>query len=115
MTPRRIDKPWGHEEIWAHTEHYVGKVLFIRAGHRLSMQHHVTKEETIRVSSGSLQLTLEGLDGEIVEQVMRAGDICHIPPGRRHRLRALTDVTVYEVSTPQLSDVVRHADDYGRA
>lgn len=114
MTPRRIEKPWGHEEIWAHTEHYVGKILSIRSGHRLSMQHHERKEETVRVASGMIEIELERPNGTIERAVMHPGDIRHIPPGRRHRMRALTDAIVYEVSTPQLTDIVRHADDYGR-
>ena len=111
----RVDKPWGHEEIWAETGDYVGKVLVIRAGHRLSLQHHQVKEETIRLSSGRLKMELENDQGELVGWVMEAGESVHISPGRRHRMEAVEDCEVYEVSTPYLQDVVRHSDDYGRS
>lgn len=111
---RRVDKPWGHEEIWAETDTYVGKLLVIQQGHRLSLQHHDRKDETLRVSTGQLELLLEDDAGELQVRVMRPGDIARIRPRRRHRLRALTDVEVVEVSTPELDDVVRHDDDYGR-
>ena len=111
----RVEKPWGHEEIWAQTPDYVGKILVIRAGHRLSLQHHVQKEETIRVASGELALELEDAQGQLVTHRLGPGDVVHIAPGRRHRMAAITDVALYEVSTPQLGDVVRHEDDYGRA
>jgi mannose-6-phosphate isomerase-like protein (cupin superfamily) len=113
--PRRVDKPWGHEEIWAEGPGYVGKVLHLRAGHRLSLQHHRVKDETIRVLRGILHLTLEDATGALVEHQLHPGDRAHIAPGRRHRMRADDDVEVLEVSTPELDDVVRHADDYGRA
>lgn len=113
--PRRVDKPWGHEEIWAEGPGYVGKVLHLRAGHRLSLQHHRVKDETIRVLRGILHLTLEDATGALVEHQLHPGDRAHIAPGRRHRMRAADDVEVLEVSTPELDDVVRHADDYGRA
>ena len=111
---RRVEKPWGHEEIWAETDAYVGKVLFIREGHRLSLQHHEVKEETVRVSSGTMELELEDEAGTLQCHVMEAGDARDILPRRRHRMIAVTDCEVYEVSTPHLSDVVRHSDDYGR-
>lgn len=111
----RVDKPWGHEEIWAQTDQYVGKVLFIKQGHRLSLQHHEVKEETVRVASGTMELELQGESGALKTHTLNPGDSRHIPPGCRHRMFAVTDVQVYEVSTPHLSDVVRHSDDYGRA
>ncbi len=111
---RRVDKPWGHEEIWAVTDTYVGKVLFIRQGHRLSLQHHEVKEETIRVAAGQMKLELDDDAGVLREHVLNAGDSAHIAPHARHRMEALSDCTVYEVSTPHLDDVVRHSDDYGR-
>ena len=113
--PRHVEKPWGHEEIWAETRGYVGKLLMVRAGHRLSLQHHVRKDETIRVSSGTLALSLEGDDGEMHELQLGPGQAVRIPPGRRHRMHAITDVEIIEVSTPELGDIIRHADDYGRA
>lgn len=111
---RRVEKPWGHEEIWAETERYVGKILFIREGHRLSLQHHMIKEETVRVGRGILALELEDEHGEIVSHELSEGQCAHIRPGQKHRMRAVTDVEVIEVSTPELDDVVRHSDDYGR-
>jgi len=111
---RRVDKPWGHEEIWAETERYVGKILFIREGHRLSLQHHKVKDETVRVGAGVLALELEDNDGNIVCHELTTGQSAHIRPGKKHRMTAVTDVEVFEVSTPELDDVVRHSDDYGR-
>ena len=113
--PRHVEKPWGHEEIWAETQRYVGKTLVLRAGHRLSLQHHVVKDETIRVASGTLELTLEDSEGELRELRLGPGQAVRIPPGRRHRMHAITDVEIIEVSTPELDDIVRHEDDYGRA
>ena len=110
----RVEKPWGHEEIWAHTDRYVGKLLIIREGHRLSLQHHEVKDETIRIAEGTMELELHSDSGVLESHILHPGDVRHIAPGRWHRMRAITDVTVYEVSTPQLSDVVRHQDDYGR-
>jgi mannose-6-phosphate isomerase-like protein (cupin superfamily) len=111
---RRIEKPWGHEEIWAVTDAYVGKVLYINAGHRLSLQHHVRKEETVRVVKGQMKLELDDDQGVLRDLVLGPGDSVHIAPFARHRMEALTDCEVYEVSTPHLDDVVRHSDDYGR-
>jgi mannose-6-phosphate isomerase len=112
---RRVEKPWGHEEIWAETARYVGKVLAIRKGHRLSLQHHEVKDETLRVSTGQLQVELEDAQGVMQVLVLGPGDIVRIAPGRRHRMLALEDVDVFEVSTPELDDIVRHEDDYGRS
>jgi mannose-6-phosphate isomerase-like protein (cupin superfamily) len=109
----RVDKPWGYELIWAHTERYVGKVLHIRAGHRLSLQFHRIKDETIHVWSGSMRLVIEE-GGELVERELEPGDGCRIPPGVRHRMIAITDCDVLEASTPELDDVVRLEDSYGR-
>jgi mannose-6-phosphate isomerase-like protein (cupin superfamily) len=100
-------KPWGHETIWAKQPNYVGKILFVRAGHALSLQSHREKDETIRVLSGVLDFEY-GWSGEPLERVRLApGDGWHVAPGMRHRLTALTDSEVLEVSTPQLDDVVR--------
>lgn len=111
---RRVEKPWGHEEIWAETVTYVGKILFIRAGERLSLQHHNIKDETIRLLSGEMHLELENDEGIIEVIRFKPGMSTHIAPGRRHRMSAISDVQLLEVSTPQLDDVVRHEDDYGR-
>ena len=110
----RIDKPWGYEEIWANTEHYVGKILFIHKGHRLSLQHHQQKEENIRLIKGILRLTLgESLDALHQEDLI-PGDTAHIWPGLIHRMEAIEDCEIVEVSTTELHDIVRHEDDYGR-
>ena len=111
---RRVDKPWGHEIIYAHTERYAGKILFVRAGERLSLQFHRRKEETIYVLSGSLDLVAEE-GGSLVTRVLSAGEAFHIPPGMRHRMIAREDTQVAEVSSPELDDVVRLEDVYGRA
>lgn len=111
---KRVEKPWGYEEIWAETDAYVGKILVIRAGHRLSLQHHEIKEETVRLHQGRMQLELENESGEMVTYDVRPGESFHIFPNRRHRMTAIEDCEVLEVSTPHLSDVVRHSDDYGR-
>ncbi|MBI5543179.1 MAG: cupin domain-containing protein [Deltaproteobacteria bacterium] len=111
--PKCVEKPWGHEVIWAHTERYVGKVLHIRAGHKLSLQFHRVKDETIHLWSGRLLLVIEE-GGALVEREMKPGDSCHIVPGTRHRMIALADCDVLEASTPELDDVVRIEDSYGR-
>jgi len=107
----RINKPWGHEEIWAKTSSYVGKLLHIKAGHRLSKQFHQTKEETIYVIEG----TLYNYDkNDNVEKFIK-GKSLHISPHQIHRFAADDgDVTLVEVSTPHLDDVVRIEDDYNR-
>lgn len=112
--PRRVSKPWGHELIWALTDHYVGKVLVIEAGKRLSLQYHERKDEWIHVLEGRLRLLLEDGSGVDRSRELRAGDGAHVPPGRRHRFEAIERCQLIEVSTPELDDVVRLADDFGR-
>lgn len=112
--PRRVDKPWGHEEIWAHTDRYVGKLLVIKAGHRLSLQHHDTKEETLRVLSGRMLVEWGPSPDQLTEATLGPGDRVHLPPRTVHRFAAIEDTVLVEVSTPELDDVVRHLDDYGR-
>jgi mannose-6-phosphate isomerase-like protein (cupin superfamily) len=112
---RRVEKPWGYEEIWAETHRYVGKILYINAGSRLSLQHHISKDETIRVLTGKMTLELEDEDGFIQVNIMESGMSSRILPGKKHRMTAETDVELLEVSTPELDDVVRHEDDYGRS
>jgi mannose-6-phosphate isomerase len=112
--PRQVAKPWGGELIWAWTDRYVGKILTIRAGRRLSFQYHEVKDEWILVVDGRLRLTLENDAGEIEERDLGPGEGAHVPPGRRHRYAGLETCRVVEVSTPQLDDVVRLTDDYGR-
>ena len=113
-TGRRVDKPWGHELIWAHTDRYVGKVLVIETGKRLSLQHHDVKDEWIHVLEGKLELTLENELGEVQVRELGPGDGARVPTGRRHRYEAVEKATLIEVSTPELDDVVRIEDDYGR-
>ena len=110
---RRIEKPWGYELIWAHTERYVAKILHIDAGRRLSFQYHEQKDETLRVQSGTMRLHYDEGEG-LKTWDMGPGDIYHVRPGTRHRMEAVTDVDVFEVSTPELDDVVRLEDDFGR-
>jgi len=109
-----IKKPWGHEIIWAKTEKYVGKILFIEKGQKLSLQYHQKKEETITVSKGLLHFTYGSDTDNLMSHDMKPGDVFHIPTGLVHRMEALEDTEVYEVSTPELDDVVRLQDDYGR-
>ena len=113
---RRVDKPWGHELIWALTDVYCGKVLFVAAGHSLSLQFHREKDESWLVHSGRCQIEL-GDTGQAVlsEEVVGPGAALHYPPGTVHRITALEDTTILEVSTPHLDDVVRLDDLYGRA
>jgi len=112
---RRVEKPWGHELIWALSDRYCGKVLFVRAGSALSLQFHEEKEESWLVQSGRAKLEL-GETGEKVlqEEVVGAGAAFHYRPGTVHRVTALEDTTILEVSTPHLDDVVRLEDLYGR-
>ena len=111
---RRVPKPWGHELIWAHTDRYVGKVLLIETGKRLSLQRHEIKDEAIYVLSGRLRLYLEDDDGVVQTEELGPGDHRRVATGRIHRYEALERVELMEVSTPELDDVVRLEDDYGR-
>jgi mannose-6-phosphate isomerase len=110
----RVDKPWGFENRWAITAHYLGKVLHINAGEALSLQYHHRKDESILVIRGTMDLDLEDDDGAIVRHRMLPGDTRRILPGRRHRMTAVEDCDVFEVSTPDPDDVVRLEDRYGR-
>lgn len=111
---QKVDKPWGYELIWARTKDYIGKVLHISRGHRLSLQYHRIKEETLYLQSGKMTLLFEDDDGKMIEVAMKPGDSHHIPVGRKHRMIAVEDCDVFEVSTPELDDVVRLEDGYGR-
>ena len=111
---RRVDKPWGHELIWAHTDQYVGKVLVIEAGKRLSLQRHEIKDESIFVTAGRLRLFLEDDDGVVQAEELGPGDSRHVATGRIHRYEAIERCELIEVSTPELEDVVRLQDDFGR-
>ena len=113
--PRRVEKPWGYELIWALTDTYVGKLLFVRAGHSLSLQFHREKDEAWYVQSGRARLELgEVGEGTLSEEVISAGASFRYPPGTVHRVTALEDTMIVEVSTPHLDDVVRLEDEYGR-
>ena len=115
----RVDKPWGHEIIWAHTERYAGKILHVKAGHALSVQYHDRKDETVYLLSGELKYWVK-LDGgpddgrPLVDQRLAVGDAFRITPGTVHYMEAVTDCEVLEASTPELEDVVRLKDRYGR-
>jgi mannose-6-phosphate isomerase len=113
-TATRVPKPWGHELIWALTDRYCGKVIAIDAGRRLSLQRHARKEESVLVLSGRLRLHLEDDDGVVRVVELAPGESRHIPTGRIHRFEAAEDVRLIEVSTPEIDDVERLEDDYGR-
>jgi mannose-6-phosphate isomerase len=110
---RRVDKPWGHELIWAEAGSYVGKILHIKAGQKLSRQYHNKKEETFLVQTGEMDLEI-GSGADLKTIRMKALDTFHCVPKTIHRMVAVTDVDVVEVSTPELDDVVRLEDVYGR-
>ena len=113
--PRRVDKPWGYELIFALTDAYVGKVLFVKAGESLSLQFHREKEESWLVQSGRAKLELGSAgDAVLKEEVIGAGACFHFQPGTVHRVTALEDTMIVEVSTTQLDDIVRLEDRYGR-
>jgi mannose-6-phosphate isomerase-like protein (cupin superfamily) len=114
VSPRRVEKPWGWELIWAETEHYVGKLLFIRAGEALSLQYHEQKDESWLVREGRARLELGEVGGELEAVEIEPGDAFRYRPGTVHRVTALEDTLVLEVSTPHLDDVVRVEDRYGR-
>jgi len=112
---RRVDKPWGYELIWALTERYCGKLLFVREGHSLSLQFHREKDESWFVQSGRAKVELGAVgDAVLSEEVVAAGAAFHFAPGTVHRVTALEDTTILEVSTPEIDDVVRLQDAYGR-
>ena len=113
-SPRRVEKPWGYELIWAETEDYVGKILHVKAGEALSLQYHEIKDETLFLLSGSLLLQAGGLAEELIDYRMLEGQRFHISSRTVHRMIAETDCDILEVSTPYLDDVVRLGDRYGR-
>ena len=110
---RVVPKPWGHEVIWAHTEHYVGKLLHIKAGHALSVQYHNLKDETIHLLRGEMIYRVDEGDG-LREVLLREGESFRNTPNTIHQMEAVTDCDVLEASTPHLDDVVRLSDRYGR-
>lgn len=115
LEPKKVPKPWGHELIFAHTKNYVGKILYISAGHQLSLKFHKVKEQTILLHGGEMKFVIEDSQGQMEEHILQPGQAFHIPPNRKYRMIALKDCEVFEVSTPHLEDVVRLEDNYGRA
>ncbi|MBI5299123.1 MAG: cupin domain-containing protein [Deltaproteobacteria bacterium] len=111
---QQIEKPWGHEEIWAQTSNYIGKILVINKGHQLSYQYHQKKEETILVLEGLLEVEFEK-SGKREKKILKPGDTFHNPPLQKHRFTALENCRLVEVSTLHLDDVIRLEDDYGRS
>ena len=113
--PRKVEKPWGHELIWAHTEQYVGKVLFVKAGESLSLQFHREKDESWLLQTGRAKIELGPAgDPMLNAEVVGPGAAFRFRPGTVHRVTAIEDTTILEVSTPQPDDVVRLEDRYGR-
>jgi mannose-6-phosphate isomerase len=115
QSPRRIEKPWGHELIWAETALYVGKILHVEAGHALSVQYHREKDETIHLLRGDLRFSVGRSADALVDVPFAEGESFRIEPGLIHRMEAISEVVLLEVSTPHLDDVVRLEDRYGRA
>ncbi len=113
--PRKVEKPWGFELLWAHTPKYAGKLIFVRKGHRLSLQYHEKKDETIFIHEGKVLVEIEGSDEHMESTILQMGQYIWIPPGTKHRIQAIEDTTLFEVSTPELEDVKRLEDDYERA
>jgi mannose-6-phosphate isomerase len=114
---RVVPKPWGEEHWLTWTDRYAAKILIIKKGHRLSLQYHARKHEVQQLESGRIKYTLGSIDrpGEYREEIADAGCVVILPPGAVHRMEALEDSRIFEVSTPELDDVVRLEDDYGRA
>ena len=110
----RVEKPWGYEIHWAKTDRYVGKIIHINKGHALSLQYHNKKDETILLWSGKLLFEIQQ-DGELQKLEVKPGERFHVTPGTVHRMTAIEDCDVVEVSTPELDDVVRIEDRYGRS
>jgi mannose-6-phosphate isomerase len=110
----KVPKPWGHETIWAHSDRYVGKILHINAGQELSVQYHNKKDETVHLLSGEISYRVKKDAGELEDVRLKLGESFRITPGTVHQMVALTDCDVLEVSTPELDDLVRLSDKYGR-
>jgi mannose-6-phosphate isomerase len=113
--PRRVEKPWGHELWWAQTPDYAGKLLYVEAGHQLSLQLHREKDETSYLLSGRLLLTRGPAVEELEREEIGSGYTWRVEPGTVHSIEAIEDSVVLEVSTPHLDDVVRLQDRYQRA
>ncbi len=112
---RRTEKPWGYEELITLNDRYCFKLLFVKAGHRTSLQYHRLKHETMYLLSGEGTLEVHGEDGSVQTRHMGRGDTCELAPGTVHRISAQEDAMYLEASTPETGDVVRLEDDYGRA
>ncbi|HYS98500.1 MAG TPA: cupin domain-containing protein [Candidatus Dormibacteraeota bacterium] len=110
----KVEKPWGYELRWAITDRYLGKVLHLNQGEALSLQYHEHKDECQYVVKGSVDMEVGGPDGIMTTHRMLAGDTVHLTPGTRHRITAIEDTDIFEVSTPEINDVVRLEDRYGR-
>jgi mannose-6-phosphate isomerase-like protein (cupin superfamily) len=111
----RVDKPWGYEIRWAVTDRYLGKTLHVRKGEALSLQYHEVKDEWLLVSEGAVDIEVGGLEGKLEKVRMSKGDSVHLPSRTRHRITAVEEADIFEVSTPEIDDVVRLEDRYGRA
>jgi mannose-6-phosphate isomerase len=112
--PTRVEKPWGYELIWAHTDQYVGKILHVNPGHALSLQYHEVKDETIFLLTGEMRFWAGPSADELEEVALGAGEAFRVRPGTVHRMEAITEIDILEASTPHLDDVVRIQDRYGR-
>ena len=115
VQPRRVEKPWGHELIWAETAHYLGKVLHVKAGEALSLQYHKEKDETIHLLSGRMRFWTGPLGSEMQEVTLEPGESFRITPFTVHRMQAIEDCDILEASTSHIDDVVRLEDRYGRS
>ncbi|MGH7460417.1 MAG: cupin [Longimicrobiales bacterium] len=113
--PHIVSKPWGHEVIWAHTDRYVGKILHVKAGHALSLQYHQRKDETIHLLRGVMRFWAGPAPDALLEIPLREGESFRVTVGTVHRMEAVTDIDILEASTPDLDDVVRLDDRYGRS
>jgi mannose-6-phosphate isomerase-like protein (cupin superfamily) len=113
--PRKTEKPWGYELLFALTPEYAGKLIYVKQGHRLSLQYHREKDETLYIYKGKALVEIEGKDGQLIRSEMKSGDCFRLQPMTKHRMKAIEETIFFEVSTPQLEDIVRVEDDYGRA
>ena len=113
--PRKTEKPWGYELLFAHTDKYAGAVIFVGKGHRFSLHYHEKLDETLYILQGQAIMEMEDIEGNRTEINAESGSCYRILPQTKHRLRAIQDTTIFRVSTPEIEDTVRLVDDYGRA